>query len=75
MNEKELREQWSQRYNGPTPFTCESLADWWLARIKERDERLKEKIIANGFEVRTKEVGLVEVVAIDDIINLFDNHA
>lgn len=86
MNEKELREEWEKAYIKTETFGSfvdqDKVADYWLARIKERDERLKEKIREMKYQQTLlgapfyTEVHMEAVnKTADDIINLIDNHA
>lgn len=80
MNEKELREAWTnwiddvvQEGWNPNryPHLVPNIADWFIARIKERDERLKEKVLK--FQWTHNRAGKTSMY-VDDIINLIDNH-
>lgn len=77
MNEKELRERktfldWAEQHED-FGLSYKQIADYWLARIHERDQRLKEKILSLPAATRS-ECETENVLCANDIINLIDNH-
>lgn len=72
----ETPEQQLLRNDFYAKFTTSSkqhIADWFIARIKERDERLKEAV--RGLTPFGIGIPQDPLVSREAIINLFDNHA
>lgn len=71
MHEKELREQFIEQCEAD--WNVGDIADWFIARIRERDERLKEAV--RGLTPFGIGIPQDPLVSREAIINLFDNHA
>lgn len=86
MNEKKLREQFNEsmmstivRYGQNTRMGTNKLmreiADFWLARMKERDEKLKKAILANTGLQNDECCMDIKVFSANDVLKIIDNHA
>lgn len=78
MNEKELREQFELEQVGfvglSTDFDSKAVCDWFIARIKERDERLKNAVLANTGLQNDECCMDIQVFSVNDVLKIIDNH-
>lgn len=76
MNEKKLREEWRSIEKDGDNFPAmrnddaETIFDWFIARINERDERLKELVKDHYWDSLEKDKAII----IAHLSALIDNH-